>query len=82
MGSVYHPFAVAGDRTMPNSAWATIQNGKVVLSEAVELPEGARVLVTVLPDDEAGFWEGASQSALAGVWDNAEDDVYAQLLDQ
>jgi hypothetical protein len=66
---------------MPISAWATIHNGQIVLSEGTELPEGAKVLVTVLPDDDA-FWQGASESSLAGVWDNAEDDVYAQLLDQ
>jgi hypothetical protein len=67
---------------MPISAWATIHNGQIVLSEAIELPEGAKVLVTVLPDDEDAFWQGASESSLAGVWDNAEDDVYARLLDQ
>jgi hypothetical protein len=67
---------------MPISAWATIHNGQIVLSEGIELPEGAKVLVTVLPDDEDAFWQGASESSLADVWDNAEDDVYAQLLDQ
>ncbi len=67
---------------MATSAWATVHNGQIELSEAIELPEGAKVLVTVLPDEEASFWQGASESALAGVWDNAEDDVYAQLLDQ
>jgi hypothetical protein len=67
---------------MALSAWATIHDGQIVLSEAIDLPEGAKVLVTVLPDDEADFWQGVSESSLAGVWDNAEDDVYAQLLDQ
>ena len=38
------------------------------------------MLVTVLPDDEAGFWLQASQISLDAVWDNTEDDVYAQLL--
>jgi len=67
---------------MPISAWATVHNGQIVLSETIDLPEGAKVLVTVLPDDEAAFWQGAGQSSLAGVWDNTEDDVYAQLLDE
>ena len=77
---------------MLNSMWATIHDGRIELAEQVDLPEGARVLVTLLPDDdanyddancgEASFWSGASENSLAGVWDNTEDDVYAQLLDQ
>jgi hypothetical protein len=50
------------------------------LLELSELPEGAKVLVTVLPDEEAEFWLQASQTSLDSVWDNTEDDVYAQLL--
>lgn len=46
----------------------------------MELPEGTKILVTLLPDDEAGFWAHASQPSLDAVWDNAEDDVYAELL--
>ncbi|AUB38126.1 hypothetical protein COO91_04089 [Nostoc flagelliforme CCNUN1] len=39
-----------------------------------------RVLVTLLPDDETEFWLQTSQTSLSSVWDNAEDDVYAELL--
>jgi hypothetical protein len=60
--------------------WATIQSGKIQLSEPVELPDGTRLLVTILPEDENQFWLDVSQSSLAAVWDNAEDDAYAQLL--
>ena len=67
---------------MLNSIWATIHDGRIVPSEQIDLPEGARVLVTLLPDEEANFWSGASANSLAAVWDNTEDDVYAQLLDQ
>ena len=65
---------------MLRTLWATIRQGKIELVEATELPEGVRVLVTLLPDDEAEFWLQASQTSLDAVWDNAEDDVYAQLL--
>ncbi len=65
---------------MLKTLWATIRQGKVELLESTELPEGTRVLVTLLPDDEAGFWLQASQMSLDAVWDNTEDDVYAQLL--
>jgi hypothetical protein len=65
---------------MLQTLWATIRQGKIELLESTELPEGTRVLVTLLPDDEAGFWLQASQMSLDAVWENTEDDVYAQLL--
>ncbi len=65
---------------MLRTLWATIRQGKIELLESTDLPEGTRVLVTLLPDDEAGFWLQASQTSLDAVWDNTEDDVYAQLL--
>jgi hypothetical protein len=58
----------------------TVREGKIELLDLTELPEGTRVLVTLLPDDEADFWIRASQTSLDAVWDNAEDEVYAQLL--
>jgi hypothetical protein len=63
---------------MLKTLWATVRQGKIELLESAELPEGVRVLVTVLPDDEAEFWLQASRTSLGAVWDNAEDDVYAQ----
>ena len=39
------------------------------------------MLVTLLPgEQEQHFWLQASEHALATVWGNAEDDVYAELL--
>jgi len=65
---------------MLKTLWATVRQGKIELLELSELPEGAKVLVTVLPDEEAEFWLQASQTSVDRVWDNTEDDVYAQLL--
>ncbi|MBN3873149.1 MAG: hypothetical protein HWQ23_23610 [Nostoc sp. JL33] len=65
---------------MLKTLWATVRQGKIELLESEELPEGTRVLVTLLPDDETEFWLQTSQTSLSSVWDNAEDDVYAQLL--
>ena len=65
---------------MLQTLWATIRQGKIELLESAEIPEGTRVLVTLLPEDETEFWLQASQTSLDAVWDNAEDDVYAQLL--
>ena len=65
---------------MLKTFWATIREGKIELLESSDLPEGAKVLVTLLPDEEAEFWLQASQTSLDTVWNNTEDDVYAQLL--
>lgn len=67
---------------MLTSHWATVHDGHIELADKIALPEGTRVLVTVLPDDEDQFWLRASESSLATVWDNAEDDAYAQLLEE
>lgn len=65
---------------MLKTIWATIRQGKIELLESTELPEGARVLVTLLPDDDTEFWFQTSQISLDTVWSNDEDDIYAQLL--
>ena len=67
---------------MMQTLWAVIHDGKIELSEPADLPEGAKVLVTLLPEDESRFWTEASQKSLAAIWDNAEDDAYAQLLEE
>lgn len=60
---------------MLKTLWATVRQGKIELLERSELPEGAKVLVTLLPDEETEFWLQASQTSLDTVWDNTEDDV-------
>jgi hypothetical protein len=65
---------------MLKTLWATVRQGKIELLESAVLPDGGRVLVTLLPDDETEFWSQASQTSLDTVWNNAEDDIYAQLL--
>jgi hypothetical protein len=60
---------------------AVVREGKIELLEEVEIPEGTEVLVTLLPDESDG-WLKASESSLGAVWDNSEDDVYAELLEE
>jgi len=67
---------------MLNTAWAIVREGKIELLEHVDLPEGRKVLVTFLPDEETLFWLHTSQVSLDVIWDNTEDDVYAQLLEK
>ena len=64
------------------SVCAVIHDGQIELSEPMDLPEGTKVLVTLLPESDSQFWLGASQMSLDAVWDNAEDDAYAQLLQE
>ena len=30
--------------------------------------------------EDSSFWQASSQASLDAAWDNAEDDVYAELL--
>lgn len=66
---------------MIDTIWAVVHNGRIEPLQQITAPEGTRVLVTLLLEDEADFWQGASSTALDAVWDNAEDDRYAELLD-
>ncbi len=66
---------------MLRTVWAVIREGRIEPLEPVALSEGTKVLITLLPDeDERGFWLGVSEQALAKVWGNAKDDIYAELL--
>jgi predicted DNA-binding antitoxin AbrB/MazE fold protein len=65
---------------MSKTLKAIIREGKIEPLEQVDLPEGSKVLVTLLPDDEAAFWLQASQPSLDTLWADPEDDVYAELL--
>ena len=66
---------------MLQTVWAVIHDGKIEPLEGVAFPEGAKVIVTFLPEeDEPHFWLSASKISLAEIWENTEDNVYAELL--
>ena len=68
---------------MQSAARAIVHDGKIELVDPIEFPEGARLVVTLVADDEdeeRAFWLAASQSSLDAIWDNPDDDVYEQLL--
>ncbi len=67
---------------MLKTVLATFHQGKIEIPEQLELSEGTRVLITVLPDEEIEFWNQSSKASLDKVWDNTEDDVYAKLLEE
>jgi len=60
---------------MLKTLWATVRQGQIELLESAEIPEGVRVLVTVLPDDAAEFGLQASQTSLDAIWDNAKEEA-------
>jgi hypothetical protein len=56
---------------MLKTVCAVVREGKIELLENLLLSEGARGLVTVMPDeDEQQFWMDASERSLAAVWEN------------
>jgi len=66
---------------MLQTVWAVIHDGKIEPLEGVAFPEGAKVIVTWLPEeDESLFWLSASEFSLTEVWENDEDNIYADLL--
>ncbi len=67
---------------MSSTIWGVVHDGKIEVSGEVELPEGCKVLITLPPEATNHFWEAASEKSLAEVWDNAEDDAYAHLLEE
>ena len=62
--------------------YGVVHNGKIEVPEGVKLPEGRDVLITLLTSAQNDFWRSASERSLAATWDNAEDAVYSQLLEE
>lgn len=65
---------------MLNTVWAVVQEGRIESLGEVNVPDGTRAIVTLLVEDDAEFWQAAGSASLSEVWDNDEDDVYAELL--
>ena len=68
---------------MLQTLWGIVEEGGIRLLEKTSLPEGSRVIVTLLPDEEESqYWLDVSERSLKEIWDNSEDDIYAQLLEK
>lgn len=61
---------------------AVIKNGQIIPVGDIELEEGSRVLVTLANGDNRDFWLAATEQSLKAIWDNDDDDVYAELLEK
>lgn len=58
---------------------AVVNGGRIEPLEDLDVPDGTEVLITVLSNGD-DFWLKASEGSLKAIWDNPEDDVYAELL--
>jgi predicted DNA-binding antitoxin AbrB/MazE fold protein len=60
---------------------AVVNEGRIEPLEKLDVPNGTEVLVTILSNGD-DFWLKASEPSLKAIWDNTEDDVYAELLER
>lgn len=58
---------------------AIVNNGRIESLEKLDVPDGTEVIVTILSNGD-DFWLKAGEPALKAIWDNPEDDVYAELF--
>ena len=65
---------------MGNILRAVVRDGRIEVRDPVELPEGTKLEIAVLGEDDRQFWQGVNQVSLDAIWNNPEDDIYAQLL--
>ncbi len=65
---------------MTTTIEAIYENGKLVLSKPLPLPEKAHVRVTIETDGERAAWLEVSEKSLMRTWDNPDDDVFNELL--
>ncbi len=64
---------------MLTTLWAEVKQGKIELLELAELPEGTKVLVTVLPATETDQWLKGTSTSSDSIWDNIEDPIQVPI---
>jgi hypothetical protein len=67
---------------MLKTLWAEVKQGKIELLELADLPEGTKVLVTVLPSHETDQWLKKDNVSSGDIWDNIEDTVQVPILSE
>jgi len=59
---------------------AVVNEGRIEPLEKLDVSDGTEVRVTMRSNSD-DFWLKASEPSLKAIWDNPEDDVYAELLE-
>ena len=66
---------------MTTTVEAIYERGKLVLPNPLSLPDKSRVRVTIESGDaERESWLKLSEESLMRTWDNADDDIFNELL--
>jgi predicted DNA-binding antitoxin AbrB/MazE fold protein len=70
---------------MTTTVEAIYEGGKLVLPQALPLPEKTHVIVTIETqgqesDSERAAWLKVSEQSLMKAWDNPDDDIFNELL--
>ena len=67
---------------MLKTLWGEVKQGKIELLELADLPEGTKVLVTLLPSHEIDQWLQAQNHLRDAIWDDIEDNVQVPILSE
>ena len=66
---------------MTTTVEAIYENGRILLAQRLPLPENSHVRVTIESNDrERDAWLELSEESLTKAWNNADDDVFNELL--
>lgn len=58
-----------------------VQKNRIRIVENIEIPDGTKLLITILsPEENEEFWQNASLSSLDKIWNNSDDNIYAELF--
>lgn len=69
---------------MLKTLWAEVKQGKIELLERSDLPEGTKVLVTLLPTKETEQWLQAKPGTSDDIWDSpgVGNDIWDNIEDK
>ncbi len=69
---------------MLKTLWAEVKQGKIELLELADLPEGTKVLVTLLPPKEMAQWFQTKSGVNDDIWDSpgASNDIWDNIEDK
>jgi hypothetical protein len=64
---------------MLSTVWGVVREGQIELLEDIDLPEGSKVLVTLMEDDDSAFWWQDGQVTLDADGHEPKDGAEGQL---